>query len=1151
MEVFKDEFTEKEEKLLQDLKSNCKEDGREIDLEISALIFHKLGSIYLQRSCNCSTIEGILSLIKSATLLQGALVRTSNDQEFIIQDLKKVFQLLLKAADVEKEDVDLLKEAQKVECQVENMRKHVNEELLKILKVEAHKSEIRMSQQESQKIKAIEALQNKITADYIDIMSNLAKNCEEIVGKAPCNFVIVGMGSLARKEITPFSDFEHIIVLDSSFDDQNENALNYFRWYSVIFQIILINLGETIIPSIINETNSNFGSWFYDDVTKSGLSFDGNFPWACKFPLGRQQPTKGKKWKTELIKSVPDMLKYLSSEETLKNGYHLGDILTKICYVYGDKSLYDEFESGVIDIMNKEHKDLKTEVLNQIQDDLENFAIRSVLLKITTEGKFNVKKDIYRATTLFVSALGRLNKISATSCFEVIRQLAKKQVISNNTKLKLMYAIALACEIRLRWYMINEKQKNEICDHNAASIFLDIVGETSTVSYFQIAYALQCDISKKFDLKKGHFYSHPHLLNISIFSIFQNSTELNYFINSFHPFCGEHRLLEFDICFKMLVTKSKKFQHTSACATDRERAKDLSEKFFCKGQVLFEMKKYTDAKELFEKALNIQQQISSDVATDRNVAKALHEIGQCLIETNELADAKSYLEKALEIEQRLASDITTDGDIADTFHTIGNCLIRMNKLAYASSYLEKALRIKVKISTDIATDKSIALTLHAIGACLTDMDKLTDARYYLEKALRIKQLVSTNITIDREVSVTLHKIGQCLMQMNRLADATSYLEDALKIRQLISSNVDTDRDVAVTLNLIGQCRMAMDEYTEAKEYLENSLQIKVKTSSDVSNDREVAISRCTIGQCLMHMDKLSDAKEYLENALKTQKQISRNVSADSDVAVTLHSIGQCLIRMNKLSDAKDYLEKALTIYQQVSCDVASEKNVGITLSTIGECLSQMNKHADAKVYWDKALKIQLQLSNDVATDRRVGVILFSIGHCLMAMGNYGDAKEHLEKSLKIDQQIVNKIDSDKNAFSTLHKIGQCLMHLNKYTDAKDYLEKALKIRQKISGKASTDRCIALISHEIGDCLMAACNYADAETYLKKAIKIYQRIRNDVATDKEMASILRQMSQCCMSMHKHNEAKENLEKSSKIWQKISSDLDNDEKVFITL
>ena len=130
-------------------------------------------------------------------------------------------------------------------------------------------------------------------------MSKLSDSCIEIMGKPPCKFALVGMGSLARQEITPYSDFEHIIILEE-INQQNiqyETALNYFRWFSVIFQIILINIQETIIPSVAIPSLNNHpehGNWFYDKITTRGISFDGMMPHACKFPLGRQNPTCNK-----------------------------------------------------------------------------------------------------------------------------------------------------------------------------------------------------------------------------------------------------------------------------------------------------------------------------------------------------------------------------------------------------------------------------------------------------------------------------------------------------------------------------------------------------------------------------------------------------------------------------------------------------------------------------------------------------------------------------------------------------------------------------------------------------------------------------------------------------------------------------------------
>ena len=87
------------------------------------------------------------------------------------------------------------------------------------------------------------------------------------MAEPPFAFAIAGMGSLAKREITPFSDFEHIILLSNEAQTSSENyedKLNYYRWFSVVFHIIIVNLQESILPSFaisrLNDKTSKLGN---------------------------------------------------------------------------------------------------------------------------------------------------------------------------------------------------------------------------------------------------------------------------------------------------------------------------------------------------------------------------------------------------------------------------------------------------------------------------------------------------------------------------------------------------------------------------------------------------------------------------------------------------------------------------------------------------------------------------------------------------------------------------------------------------------------------------------------------------------------------------------------------------------------------------
>ena len=119
------------------------------------------------------------------------------------------------------------------------------------------------------------------------------------------------------------------------------------------------------------------GDWCYDAITPRGVSFDGMMSHASKFPLGRTQHTKNKQFTTELIKPVCEMLEYLSSDADLKNGYHLADLLTKTCFVFGNEIIFKQFVDGAKKHQNqKSQTDIVSDVHQQVEDDLNNFSTR-------------------------------------------------------------------------------------------------------------------------------------------------------------------------------------------------------------------------------------------------------------------------------------------------------------------------------------------------------------------------------------------------------------------------------------------------------------------------------------------------------------------------------------------------------------------------------------------------------------------------------------------------------------------------------------------------------------------------------------------------------------------------------------------------------
>ena len=866
----RDTHQKQEHDLAKKLKQNCDIDGNEKSPKQSAEIFYKLGQIYFRKNT-------MVSLIRSATLLNAAITRKPSNIQEIKNYLKKLCFCVLKEAGAKQLDADLIAVAAKVEEKIKTMRNEVNQKLDNLKMSETMcktKKEI-----ESIKIKTIRNLQEKITTNYKHIMAEILQYCETVMGNTPCKYTLVGMGSLARQEITPYSDFEHIIVLEENCQQRSdyEKVLKCFRWLSVIFQIIVINLQETIVPSVdidcfrTTETGKK-KCWFYDKITTRGISFDGMMPHACKFPLGQKVLSdETKQYKTELIKPIDEMLKYLASQTDLKNGYHLKDILTKVCYVGGDESIFESFQAKVYQVLDNQDQHEKKKVIKRtLIEDLDNFSTRSNFLKHTSKS-FNIKKDLYRSSTIFISALGQVENIHASSCFDIIEALAEKQVINDKLKSKLMYAVAVACELRLTRYMKQKRQddqiKNSISHQNLVQALLKNINKTDLISYFQIVYALQCRVTKEFDLKKVHFYSDPKLLNCRLYYCLGDFENFVQFAKENRPlkYNPTSRLQSADEILTQLENRIEIVFHQnifSAWNYDYVFERSSIEIIYTFGLELLNSRNNDDAKEIFEilnelitlKITHIEKEAWKAISTNivkekkKSISHIFHyelltlkQIGLCCMNLDQPADALDYLQRSLKIKEKASLDIDSDVNVAMRLSNIGLCFMDMHKLDDALDYLQRSLKIKEKASLDIGSDVNVAMTLNNIGLCFMDMHKLDDALDYLQRSLKINEKASLDIGSDSNVAGTLNNIGSCFMDMHKLDDALDYLQRLLKIKEKASLDIGSDVNVAGTLNNIGSCFMDMHKPADALDYLQRSLKINEKASLDIGSDVNVAM----------------------------------------------------------------------------------------------------------------------------------------------------------------------------------------------------------------------------------------------------------------------------------------------------------------------
>ena len=1090
---------EEEFRLAQQMKNFCCDaSGTETDSAKTAKIIHQIGVIYRKRS------PDKIALLKSAGLFNAAILRNPSNITSIKSDVSEICRHVLHIAKAKNQNVDLVKKAQQVKGLAEDLRTTTDAFLNKNMpNISINPITNDFQNLMFQKISAGRKLNKTIADKYKQIMADISQFCENVMGKPPCEYAIAGMGSLARAEITPYSDFEHIILLFD--DDKYECHLEYFRWFSVIFHVIILNLQETIIPSLnvksLNDKNCRLGNWYYDAVTPRGISFDGFMQHACKFPLGRTQHTKLKPFKTELIKPVNKMLEYLSSEADLKNGYHLADILTKTCFVFGNKDIFEKYAKGVQNHLSEKSKaEIIKDLQQQVKNDMDKFSTRFCLSKLNFRNKMNIKQFVYRSTTIFISAFARLYNISVTSSFDAIDNMEQNNRISRSTAKKLQYAVAIASEIRLKVYMKTKSQKDEPFDLNendGMESFLKTVGVTAIINYFQIAYCLQCEVAKQLKFTKLHVYSDPQLINITLSLAFRlrsftNLNSISFSNNTFKPFWKSLNF-DFDTTITQLETETNWnliTDKTTIYFSKTTNFKFKQVKSIANKLHLNEI--YDEALEFYKQLLKINQEnckVTYDKANDTSLTitnkeknfatcdnvKVFHEletllnIAECHINLSNYSDALTILNRALDIQQNTALNPDKDRSIAITLGSIGICHRHLNNYFDALTILNRALDIKQNTALNPDKDRSIAITLGSIGNCHRHLSNYSDALIFLYRALDIQQNTALNPDKDRSIAITLNNIGICHIQLCHFSDALTFLNRALDIQQNTALNPDKDRSIAITLGNIGICHQNLSNYSDALTILNRALDIQQNTALNSDKDRSIASTLGNIGICHIQLCHFSDALTFLNRALDIQQNTVLNPDKDRSIAITFASIGLCHRHLSNYSDALTFLNRALDIQQNTALNPDKDRSIAITHNNIGLCHRDLSNYSDAFTFLNRALDIKQNTALNPDKDRSIAITLGNIGICHIQLCHFSDALTFLNRALDIQQNTALNPDKDRSIAITLASIGICHIQLCHFSDALTFLNRARDIQQNTALNPDKDRSIATTLGNTGIC----------------------------------------------------------------------------------
>lgn len=275
--------------------------------------------------------------------------------------------------------------------------------------------------------------------EFCRLVADMSVEC--LKTKSPCGFCVVGIGSLARGEATPYSDIEYLFLIE---DEAHEK---YFERLAVVTYFYIGALGETKLSSVdITELKD----WFVD-VRPHGYQIDGITKSSGNVPTRHSdKPNEFIKTPQALLEIYKQVLQN-PSKDALR-----GDITAMLrftCPIYSTEEgdlLLDQFSEGRNEVdktMNSKRQELN---MSMFCSDLERYSLFPEYDEYSAGFTLDIKKNLYRFPSLLLLNIAIVLQLTQESSWSTLVYLERTQ---SPVATHLRKFLAFACYSRLQCYL--------------------------------------------------------------------------------------------------------------------------------------------------------------------------------------------------------------------------------------------------------------------------------------------------------------------------------------------------------------------------------------------------------------------------------------------------------------------------------------------------------------------------------------------------------------------------------------------------------------------------------------------------------------------------------------------------------------------------
>ena len=1018
-----------------------------------------LTEVMLKRAdLETNSVSALDMIAKAYGLANAAFLRTAEQQEEkeVSRLLQITEQAFLNRLEVNIEMIDpnsnISTVCKSAKNKLENMRSNVIVQLNEIPNDFGSGSlqniTPEMIEIERKHIQSVRRICAYIAEEIKSLLAFLADKAVSILGYPTCQFAVLGLGSLSRKEMTPYSDLEFAILVSDE-DDMGENK-TFFQKFTHLLHMYILGLKETIIPSLALKPLNDFASgdihkeWYLDHYTPRGFAFDGCMPWACKTPTGRKSSEYGPPF--ELI-GTPQKITELLEDSSFSKAEHLAELLVSSVFICGDPGLVKTYHELIQEKTGRElvfSKDKNNEpyltvgqhnALENIKNDVCRWNTN--LKDLGNNGKlYDAKKEIYRLPSTIGHGLANFADIYNTDPWDALEKLHSLGMLTENGAHNLMVAVSISNEVRLRTYMTNRCQKESfkflqtLPSSNSSEELFHLKRDILLRFYLTVQSLedalISCIGNKQIDAQIVRQFR----LMLSTKSFYSNSPEvlarIYYRTLDYRKALGcleeenthantEVKLLKgvlhTDICEFGVASKILNELLKEDSLTVQEKRRVLN----ALGNLSMWTSKPHMAKQFYEEAVSIT---AGDDQMELARAQAILAHACCRLGEYELA--KGTITSAVDKYQQTYSDksLNIDYFFSKLYHS--EILLDIGQFQAAIKTQKEAYRMACKLyGTDII-HPLLANVLSQLGSSYIRCGQFSEAYSCKCKALEIRNVYYASYRSHRDLIQSHLDIAQIFTHMGNFDASFRHLTEAKELQTNLNITNENTLENAATYTMLGNLDLSLWNLDEAYEHFTKSLEILIAVYGERNSpERLEALSalaavwyrRCHYETAIPLQTKVIEGYEHMYNTTN-----------HPTIAYAKLQLASILQDSGKLAESLKSCEEAVAIWEVLYRKGMCHPFFITAYQTIANAHQQGGTLDVAEKYYTMALQTSKRLYGDIVHPD-VADLLDNVANCYKKQNKFHQSLIYHRVALEMREVIFAKDKNVRPILASYNNLG--------------------------------------------------------------------------------------------------------------------------------